>query len=102
MGLLGVANREGGYSCDQQEDLEAIAPAVMQVLQRRKAELERKQAEEERLRLLDVIQQEKYRLSSLIDNLTDEVWFADSKENFTFVNSAGRRVFGSMTMKKLT
>jgi len=40
MGLLGVANREGGYSCDQQEYLEAIAPAVMQVLQRRKSEEE--------------------------------------------------------------
>jgi len=27
MGMIAVADREGGYSCEQQEDLEAIAPA---------------------------------------------------------------------------
>jgi len=46
VGVLVVANREGGYNFEQQEDLEAIAPAVMQALQRKKAEQERKQAEE--------------------------------------------------------
>ncbi len=38
MGIVGVANREGGYSSEQLEDLEAIAPAMMQALQRRKSE----------------------------------------------------------------
>ncbi len=38
VGLIAVANREGGYTCEQQKDLEAIAPAVVQALQRRKAE----------------------------------------------------------------
>ena len=38
MGMIGVANREGGYSCEQQEDLEEIAPAVMQALQRKRSE----------------------------------------------------------------
>ncbi|MDY9927249.1 PAS domain S-box protein [Methanosarcina sp.] len=38
VGILAVANREGGYRYEQQEDLEAIEPAVMQVLQRKKAE----------------------------------------------------------------
>jgi len=46
MGVLVVANREDGYSCEQQEDLEAIALAVTQVLQRKKAEQERARAEE--------------------------------------------------------
>ncbi len=41
IGVLVVANHEGGYSCEQLEDLEAIAPAVTQALQRKKAELER-------------------------------------------------------------
>ncbi len=58
VGLIAVANREGGYTCEQQEDLEAIAPAMMQALQRKKEEQERKKAEEalleseERLRFL--------------------------------------------------
>ena len=38
VGLIAVANRENGYSCEQKEDLEAIASAVTQALQRKKAE----------------------------------------------------------------
>ena len=38
VGLLAVANREGGYGPEQQEDLEALAPAVMQALEKKRAE----------------------------------------------------------------
>lgn len=38
VGVVCVANREDGYSFEQQEDLEAIAPAVVQVLQRKREE----------------------------------------------------------------
>jgi GAF domain-containing protein len=47
IGLIVVANRESGYSYEQQEDLESIAPAVTQVLQRRKVEQKHKLAEQE-------------------------------------------------------
>jgi PAS domain S-box-containing protein len=58
VGLIAVANRENGYSCEQLEDLEAIAPAVTQVLKRKREEQERMKAEkalrksEERFRAL--------------------------------------------------
>jgi|ERR1035437_267654 PAS domain-containing protein len=55
---------------------------------------ERKQVEKGREQLLDIICQEKNRLVSLIDNITDEIWFADLQENFTLVNPSGRREFG--------
>lgn len=45
-----------------------------------------KQAEKERKRLLDTIQQEKDRLSALIDSITDEIWFVDTQKNFALVN----------------
>lgn len=54
----------------------------------------RKQVEEERKRLLDCIQREKNQLSALINSIADEVWFADSKKNFTLINSSGLREFG--------
>ena len=38
MGVIAVADREGGYSYEQQEDLEAIAPAMMQALHRKRSE----------------------------------------------------------------
>lgn len=47
MGMLGVANREGSYSCELQDDLEVIAPSMMKVLQRKRAELERKRNEQQ-------------------------------------------------------
>jgi PAS domain S-box-containing protein len=46
VGILAVANREDGYSFEQQEDLEAIALAVTQALKRKWEEQERKNAEE--------------------------------------------------------
>jgi PAS domain S-box-containing protein len=54
----------------------------------------RKQVEEERKRLLDCIQREKDQLSALINSIADEVWFADSKKNFTLINSSELREFG--------
>jgi PAS domain S-box-containing protein len=38
IGVLAVANRERGYSHEQQEDLETLAPAVVQALLRKRAE----------------------------------------------------------------
>jgi two-component system, sensor histidine kinase PdtaS len=46
IGVLGVANRESGYSCEQLDDLNAIVPAMTQALQRKKVELEQIKAEE--------------------------------------------------------
>jgi PAS domain S-box-containing protein len=37
-GLLAVANRDGGYNYEQQKDLEAIAPVILEALQRQRSE----------------------------------------------------------------
>jgi len=50
IGVLAVANRQSGYGNEQQEDLEAIAPAVVSALLRRRAEQALGESEE-RLRL---------------------------------------------------
>ncbi len=46
MGMVGVANHEGGYSFEQLDNLEAIAPAMMQALQRKRSEEALRQAYE--------------------------------------------------------
>ncbi|MGB9927097.1 MAG: PAS domain S-box protein, partial [Methanosarcina sp.] len=76
MGLIAVANREGGYSCEQQEDLEAVAPAVMQALQRKKAEQERARVEEA---LLQSEQRVRLKLESILspDREIDNLELAD-------------------------
>ena len=46
-GILAVANREEGYTHEQQENLEAIAPAIVQTLEKRKLEEESEQAQQD-------------------------------------------------------
>ena len=53
-----------------------------------------KRAEAEAQRLLGAVQEEKERLSALVSNISDEVWFADSKGKFTLANPAALREFG--------
>jgi PAS domain S-box-containing protein len=49
VGIVGVANREGGYSSEQQEDLEAISPAIVQAIHKKRSELELKLLEKKAL-----------------------------------------------------
>jgi PAS domain S-box-containing protein len=55
---------------------------------------ERKRAEEELQGLLSAIQEEKDRLSALVNSIQDEVWFADTEKTFTLANPSVLREFG--------
>ncbi|MGD0233055.1 MAG: PAS domain S-box protein [Syntrophorhabdales bacterium] len=55
---------------------------------------ERKRAEEETRRLLNVIRREKDSLSALVNSISDEVWFADMQKKFTLANPSALREFG--------
>jgi PAS domain S-box-containing protein len=55
---------------------------------------ERKRLERETESLLVTIQEEKERLSALVNSIQDEVWFADTEKRFTLVNSSALREFG--------
>ncbi len=56
--------------------------------------VERKRVEEETQGLLRVIQQEKDRLSVLVNSMNDEVWFADTQKRFTLANPSALKEFG--------
>ncbi|MCZ7402797.1 MAG: PAS domain S-box protein [Candidatus Methanoperedens sp.] len=55
---------------------------------------ERKQAEEENQRLFNAVQEEKDRLSSLVNSINDEIWFADTRKRFTLANPSALQEFG--------
>jgi PAS domain S-box-containing protein len=55
---------------------------------------ERKIADDETRRLLAAVQQERDRLSALVNSIQDEVWFADSDKKFTLVNTSALKEFG--------
>ncbi|MEN6624054.1 MAG: PAS domain S-box protein, partial [Smithella sp.] len=49
---------------------------------------DRKKIEVEKQKLLDEVQQEKDRLTALVNSISDEVWFADVNKKFTLMNPA--------------
>ncbi|MGC1402404.1 MAG: PAS domain S-box protein [Thermodesulfobacteriota bacterium] len=54
---------------------------------------ERKRAEEKTQKLIAAVQQERDRLSALVNSITDEVWFADIKKQFTLANPSALQEF---------
>jgi PAS domain S-box-containing protein len=94
IGLLNIANKDGGYTDADRDTLDRISARVAPVLyawiQRKLREDERKAAEEERELLLAEVQAEKEKLSSLLASIQDEVWFTDKEKRFTFANPAAR------------
>jgi PAS domain S-box-containing protein len=46
IGMVAVANRNGGYTLEQQQDLEAIVPAILQTLLRKRVEKKLHESEE--------------------------------------------------------
>ncbi|AKB35071.1 sensory transduction histidine kinase [Methanosarcina siciliae C2J] len=87
IGLIAVANREGGYSSEQQEDLEAIAPAVVQALQRKRAEKKREQAEE-------ALQVSEERYRSLYENSLDGILLTKPDGTILCANPQACQMFG--------
>ena len=54
---------------------------------------ERKKAEDTIQQQKNVVQQERDRLSSLLNSITDEVWFADTNKKFTLANPSAVKDF---------
>ncbi len=86
-GLIVVANREGGYSCEQQEDLEAIVPAIVQVLQRNREEQKRKQVEK-------AVQDREEHYRALYENSLDGILLTKPNGAILSANPQACQMFG--------
>jgi len=58
---------------------------------------ELKNAEEERKSLLNSVQTERDKLSTLVNSIPDEVWYADMDKQFTLANPSALREFGLLS-----
>ena len=67
-------------------ELQGIVTAARDITERKKAEEALKQQKA-------VAQQERDRLSSLLNSITDEVWFADTEKKFTLANPSAVKEF---------
>ena len=80
IGMLGLANRKSGYRDQDLEALQTLAPTIVQVLMRKRAE--RALAQSER------------RISLIVDSIADGFFTIDRQWRFTRVNDAAVRHFG--------
>jgi len=88
MGLVAVGNREGGYTALHQEMLETLAPAIVQVLLRRRAEDEvRKSHDELELRVAERTAAVT-RLAAAVESAAESVFVTDSSWQIEYANPA--------------
>ena len=62
----------------------------------------RKKAEERVQELLETVKQERDKLSSLINSIPDEIWFADKYKKLTLANPSAVKEFGLDSLGKTT
>ena len=103
VGMLGVANRDGGYSSEQQEDLEAIAPAIIQALQRQKSEGDLREAYENlKLHSKEVqIRSEKLQktteiMDAISQNSSELLFAKDCQSRIVYASDSFLRFFGKL------
>lgn len=96
---------EGSYTAKRKDGATFIAHGMATVLRDEDGRVtgyqssvmditEKKRAEDEKQALLTDIEQERNRLSALIDGIDDEVWFADKHGRFTLANPSALKEFG--------
>jgi len=79
VGVIALANKEGGYDRDDQKALEALATAFVEALNRKRAE--------------DSIKKETRKLNAIISGIEEGVVYADTEERIVEVNDYFLRIF---------
>jgi PAS domain S-box-containing protein len=80
VGMIAVGNRRGGYRLEDQQVLEEIAPAVVEALDRKRAESALRASEE--------------RFRGLVEQSVDGIFVANAKGEYEDVNEAGAAMLG--------
>jgi PAS domain-containing protein len=115
MGVIAVADREGGYSYEHQEDLEAILPAVMHTLHSNMSEealseayedlkvhseelhvsIEELRAQSEELhKANELLHESEKRYRTLAENSPDVIARFDRQKRYIYANPASEETYG--------
>jgi hypothetical protein len=97
IGMVAVGNREGGYTQQQQQDLEAVVPAILQALLRKRAEEALKKAHDElemrvQERTHDLQEAQKY-AESIVETIREPLVVLGADLKVISANSAFYKAF---------
>lgn len=81
VGIIAMANREGGYSAEHQEDLESLSAVIFEALERKRVELALKESDE--------------RFRTFMDNSPAVSWIKNADLRYVFVSKAAERILGT-------
>ncbi len=79
-GMIAVGNREGGYGVEDQQALEAVAPAIVEALDRKRAEQALRRAKDELEERVRQRTAELHRRAEQLARLTSELTMAEQRE----------------------
>ncbi len=86
-GMIGLANREGGYLQLNQEDMEVLAVAMVEALTRKRAEWQRKQAE-------TALRESEQRFKDITENAVEWIWETDFEGKYTYSSPVVEKLLG--------
>ena len=94
IGMIAVANREGGYRAKEQETLEALAPAMVEAFLRKRAEQELRKAHDELERRVEERTREVRRQADLLDLAHDAIIVRQLDGRIIFWNRGAEEIYG--------
>ncbi len=80
VGMIGLGNRDGGYSHEELEAIEAITPAIVEAFSRKRAE--------------QALALSRAEFEAMFNSISDAVIFADTRRQIIMVNPAFIAMFG--------
>jgi PAS domain S-box-containing protein len=79
-GMIAVGNKEGGYTKEDQQILEGLSPAILEVIMRRRSE--------------DAYRESESLLHTIIEGTTDPVFLKDHESKILMANTAVAKITG--------
>lgn len=98
IGMIALANKDGGYDQHDQEDMEQLSVVVAEAMLRKRAEEQLQEAHDELEARVSERTEElraaELKVSTFLDGTDDLMTVVDATGRLTYVNQAGLRIFG--------
>lgn len=93
IGMIGVGNRESGYELEHQEILEALTPTIIEVMLRKRTEIQLMEAKAH-------AEHQRAELEVIIENMPDAFAFYNKDGKIILLNAEARKLYPNLAIQK--